>query len=454
MEKLGISNILGNIQNRLSAARISKANNASFNASTNPIQQSPIQNTYAANVFIPNTVRTQMNRNEVQMYNTLASAFINEERTSDVSTSQKINDLLRTGKLLDSSSNDGSTTLENIYKILTTPRFDNVSAQKIAKQTIDMIYKPSVGTQRFGDIPKEFEQAILNSENASEELKADPSLMDVKTNGSGTCPVASLASNMAHRMPSEYARWINELSSPDMCVKKRIKLSSLSGNPLNALELLKMFNVDYKFISFNEAQLSIRPDKNARIRAKIQEENYDPGERTIVDVLMQSTLMNLGAEQTYDSLTDTINSNINPNNQGLTESQKTLAESIAKADENGEEMLSIIYQNVDDNQKLTGYRCGFNKIKEHITRTLDEGKDVIVGCTAIDSDKTILGGHEITIVGYNEEPNGNITFICNDTDDGIENFVEYSADELLPKIHHAGYPAHIVKDEKELLYAA
>ena len=34
---------------------------------------------------------------------------------------------------------------------------------------------------------------------------------------------------------------------------------------------------------------------------------------------------------------------------------------------------------------------------------------------------------------------------CNDTDDNYNGLIEYSADYLIPKIHHAGYPAKIVE---------
>ena len=42
-------------------------------------------------------------------------------------------------------------------------------------------------------------------------------------------------------------------------------------------------------------------------------------------------------------------------------------------------------------------------------------------------------------------------YICNDTDDDIPNAVEYSAEYLLPKIHHAGLPQEVVKDDVKLV---
>lgn len=80
------------------------------------------------------------------------------------------------------------------------------------------------------------------------------------------------------------------------------------------------------------------------------------------------------------------------------------------------------------------------------------GENVIIGCIFTDENKKVQGGHEMTILGAKKAKDGETIFICNDTDDGKNEYVEYRAGELLPKIHHAGYPAHIVEHETELLY--
>ena len=51
------------------------------------------------------------------------------------------------------------------------------------------------------------------------------------------------------------------------------------------------------------------------------------------------------------------------------------------------------------------------------------------------------------------DKNGKITFVCNDTDDDESKLVEYSADFLIPKIHHAAYPVCIVEDDLKLIEA-
>ena len=77
-------------------------------------------------------------------------------------------------------------------------------------------------------------------------------------------------------------------------------------------------------------------------------------------------------------------------------------------------------------------------MKQHILKSLELGENVIVGYTHLDENKQVNGGHEITITGYKQDANGNGYFICNDTDDNLDNLIEISEAKLLPLIHHAG----------------
>ena len=90
-------------------------------------------------------------------------------------------------------------------------------------------------------------------------------------------------------------------------------------------------------------------------------------------------------------------------------------------------------------------------MKNHILGALSEGEDVIIGQTQTDSNNIIVNGHEITIVGYRQGENGKCIFICNDTDDNLSKPIEYSEDYLLPKIHHAALPKHIVENDMNVV---
>ena len=57
--------------------------------------------------------------------------------------------------------------------------------------------------------------------------------------------------------------------------------------------------------------------------ANIQSNHWDKGERNVVDVLIQSAIMQLSSQNTYDSLTDIRGGNFNANPQVLVEVEKT-----------------------------------------------------------------------------------------------------------------------------------
>jgi len=357
--------------------------------------------------------------------------------------------LLKRGILLNSESNDKSTVLDNLYKIVTEPRAQGLDAQRMLKDTIATIAYPYLITQQFGDIPREYRQKAieLNNEGKTNLIDIYNGENDINVLHSGTCVAASTEFKLAKQLPAEFARFANELSSPKMSVDKKIKLNNLADETLNAIWLLNAFEIPWDKKDFNEATLKFAPDKNAILRAQIQTTHKDPYERTALDVLMQSTFMQIGSQQSYNTLTDKRSGKFNQNDKGLIEFEKTFTESVV-FDKN---ILSVTYQTVDENARLIGYETDLNTMKNHIMTALNEGENVIIGYTQTDSNNIIINGHEITIVGAKTDPTGKVTFICNDTDDNIPNLIEYSEDYLLPKIHHAALPKHIVENDLNIV---
>ena len=230
-----------------------------------------------------------------------------------------------------------------------------------------------------------------------------------------------------------------------MSVEKTIGLKNLADSTLDAIWLLNAFEVPFEANDFDNAKLTFAPDDKAIIRAQIQTTNKDPYERSPLDVLMQSTFMQVGSQQSYNSLTDKRAGKFNQSDKGLIELEKTFTESVVF----DKSILSVTYQTVDENARLIGYETDLGTMKRHLTQALDEGENVILGYTQTDANNIILNGHEITIVGYRQDnATGKTIFICNDTDDNISRPIEYPEDYLLPKIHHAALPQHIV--EKDL----
>ncbi len=409
------------------------------------------------NVSTINAPKTKLTtKEEYDSYNALLYAFSTSktEKLSpqdNVSRQAKLDKLLRNGVLLSNNSNDKSTVLLNLTKVLNNKRAGDIDSIKIAGQIIDTLYNPAIITQRFGDIPKEAQSFVMKKDLQGNFIQGEDGSINVQ--GSGTCVAASVEFHMANKHPAEFARWAESLTSPKVSVEKEINLSALSKNPMNAIWLLREFGVKPEAMNFYKAKLNLKPDENAIVRAQIQDNYWDMGERNILDVLFQSTLMQLGSQQSYNSLTDIRAGKFNSNPQGLIEFEKTFIESVVE----NSERTSIVYQNVDNNQNLLGWNTDLSTIQKHITDTIDSGEDVIAGYVLTarecnepaDNPNKIVNGHEITIVGYKKGLDGKLTFVCNDTDDDKSKFVEYPADYLLPKIHHAGYPVEIVEDNTQ-----
>jgi len=93
--------------------------------------------------------------------------------------------------------------------------------------------------------------------------------------------------------------------------------------------------------------------------------------------------------------------------------------------------------------KLVGYTTDYDTVKSQILETLGRDKNIIIGYTITDDNKKIIGAHEITIIGSKTDKEGNLSFICNDTDDDVSAPIEYPATYIIPKIHHAGIPEDI-----------
>ena len=373
---------------------------------------------------------------------------------------EQLEHLLKSGKLLNRNSNDNSSVLDNLYEIASQKRAFDLDKKVLILNVLDNISSPAIITQTFGDIPKEEKKEILDGLSKSDPASQNPKTMDVEK--SGVCAAASCEVNLADKYPAEYARWVNKLSSEDMKVVSSINLSSLSKNPLEAVAILELMESKTNGFTFDKVNVEITADKNAYLRAKNQTKNWDPGERNVADVLIQSAIMQIGSQNTYNSLTDLRAGSLNSSPQGLIEVEKTYVESIMK----NKEITSLVYQKIDDDNNLVGYNCSFDKIKKHIKDTIDSGDDVIIGC--VDTNESsgrsqlpnyspekdglpnkIINGHEITIVDYKTDPKGNLSFVCVDTDDNSPKYVVYSADWLIPRIHHAGYPAAIVEEDAQ-----
>ncbi len=395
-----------------------------------------LANYSAANIraYNPSFSATLQTPAEQEKYNAIAKKL-------DSQSKALLNGLLKTGVLLDSNSNDKSTVLDNLYKMANEPRIQGLTPKNLLKETIVAIANPYTITQEFGDVPENITREIMDYVKPKQITPED---LNVR---SASCVATSIEFNLASKMPAEFARMAEGLSSEKYSVTKKLKLTDISPNFVDAIWMLNEFNMKYKINNWEDVEVKLEPDRNAIIRARIQNSFKDPGERSLVDVLMQSTLMNIGSQNTYDSLTDTRTGKYNPDNKGLTDIEKNFTEEIAQ----GKPKVSVTYQILDDQGTLTGYECDQQTVQKHLLDALKTNNNVIIGYTQFDDQNRVINGHEITVIGAEKSPEGKLIFICNDTDDNKSEPIKWAADELIPLIHHAGLPKEVLKDEVEFV---
>ena len=412
--------------------------------STNKTESSNLTNHSSIN-FASNSVNTNIRttlttKEEKEKYKILSQDL-------DKNDKKYLDFALKTGILLNNDSNDKSSVLDNLYKIATTQRAEDLDNKKLLKDTLISVTDPYTITQKFGDIPDEYKTEVIdkltnNSKNLITRKNTEIELRDLF---SGCCVAASEQFNLAKKKPAEYVRFAEGLTSTNKSVCKEIKLDSLSENTLDAIWLLNSFEIPYEAKDFKTAKVKLAPDENAYLRAKIQQNFRDETERSSIDVLMQSTFMNVASQQSYNSLNDKRGGKFSNEDSGLIDYEKTFLESVVE-DKN---IMSVTYQNVDDNQTLIGYATDYDTAKSQLLETLDRGNNIIIGYTLTDENKKIIGAHEITITDYRKDNKGELYFICNDTDDDVSEPIEYPATYLIPKIHHAGLPEDIAMKTME-----
>ena len=413
------------------------------NAVTSPVaSQTQAPHHRPASYTTAVTIRTNLaTKDEKKKYKELMEELVEPKYK------RKLEYALKSGQLLKNNSNDKSTVLDNLHKIITEERDPGLDKNTILEECLDIIANPYVITQTCEDIPQEYQKAVIGlitnlDTNPNKIMQTKWELDNMHT---GTCPAASIEFDLATKHTAEFFRLVEGLTSPKHEVTKKIKLDSLSENSLDAVWLLNKFKTPWKKESFDTATILLKPDEHAIIRARIQNHHKDKGERSIIDVLMQSTFMQLGSQQTYNSLTDKRAPNDwTQDNGGLIEFEKTFVESVIE-DKN---TTSVIYQNVDEDGHLSGYTKDFATIKKELLATLKAGHNINIGYTWPDPyNENRLAGHEITIVSYKVKPNGEGVFICQDSDDDKAEPIEMSEKELLPKIHHAGIPETIASKD-------
>jgi len=278
-------------------------NNIKFRA--NETVASQIQNRKQLNTVNTNLANTKNQQPQTASYRTTITLRTNlttkEEKKKykelmeelvEPKYKRKLEFALKSGQLLKNNSNDKSTVLDNLHKIVTEERDPGLDKTTILQECLDILANPYVITQTCEDIPKEYQKSVIGlitglSTNPQTIMQAKWELDNMHT---GTCPAASIEFDLATKHTAEFFRIVEGLTSPKHAVIKQIKLDSLSENTLDAVWLLNKFKTPWQKEGFDTATVLLQPDKNAIIRARIQNHHKDKGERSMIDVLMQLKL--------------------------------------------------------------------------------------------------------------------------------------------------------------------
>lgn len=165
------------------------------------------------------TIRTSLTtKDEKKKYEELSNEL-------DLKYRKKLEFALKSGLLLKNNSNDRSSVLDNLHKIITEERDPGLDKINILQECLDILANPYVITQTCEDIPAQYKRQVIGlmtnlSENPKEIAEAKWELENMHT---GTCPAASIEFDLATKHTAEFFRMVEGLTSPKNEVVKTIK---------------------------------------------------------------------------------------------------------------------------------------------------------------------------------------------------------------------------------------
>lgn len=389
----------------------------------------------------------------IQMYLELNKAMGRDGRTH-------LKNLMKAGVLNDDQTDDGHSTLYQLYAMLTTRRANGLDNKKLVNETVRILNRPYLITQKFGPLSETTGQQILQVRNnptltrAGEMPSFKPlSWEDLNVTSSATCVSSSVMYYMADKKPGELARHLNELTSPAAAFYEKVKLEELSPkNPQDAYRVLQENKIRYYRIAPDEVMVKVELPQAGLLRTiNDSQQGIRTNVRTGIETAYQSALTYL-ATRSYDPATDMRDAEQpGETSKGLTEAENLLMERIIK-DNGGVD--SITYQVVGAKASpqpgeegfpfLYGYSRTFEQTAQDLIQALQMGELIRIGITDTDDSGSIAGGHEIRIISaFVDKKDGELKFVVADSDDDIEAPVVRTARELIPRIHHAQLPIEL-----------
>lgn len=378
---------------------------------------------------------------------------------------QQLDALLQNGRLCDVRSENGHSTLYQLYAILTTPRQQGFKNRHILRETLAILASPQAITQKITPLTADSADELLKLHNQEPLLNRERvfpaqgpiTRRDVEVEFSNACVPSSVMFYMADKNPSEFARQINELTSPMSAFLRTVPLSAISPqNPSQAYRILDENYVTYYKTAPDRVtvRVSLPPEGVARAVNDSQRERHFKT-RSGVETAYQSALAFVSTQRTYDAALDqSADYAGGPMLQGLNAAQKDLMETLIKGG-GGVKSVNLMITAASQTPRspqdvgqpfLYGYTRSFEQTQRDIMQALDMGEYVIIGFVPVSAGGMILPGHEITLAGYEQDAKtGDVRFIVFDSDDNNPQKVVKAARDLIPRIHHAGMPMAIAR---------
>lgn len=240
----------------------------------------------------------------VQMYQQIYAALNREGK-------EHLKNLLKEGVLTDNSADDNHSTLYHLFSILASPRARGLKSENILNETVRILNKPYLITQKFPELKENIAKQILQVRNnpslnrAGEPAPLKPlTREDLKVTFSSDCVPSSVMYYMADKKPSELARHLNELTSPLEAFYEKVLLTEISPEkPEEALEILKYYDIPFNKTGKDEVTVKVELPVAGKLRAinDSQRKNYGNA-RTGIEAAYQSALAYLPT-RTYDPAT-------------------------------------------------------------------------------------------------------------------------------------------------------
>ena len=386
--------------------------------------------------FVPYKKRTVLTDKEKVYYAKIYNLL-------DKAAKTKLDDCLKSGKLLQNNSNDNSSILENLYKIISQPRTKEIDKNTILKECISILDNPLIVTQQTEDIPDMYintasecvyktEEAVRQEKRKMAENSAYIMLVlddeDVKVDKNselkrikeeligrqvGTCVAASIEFTIASKYPAEFIRIIEGLTSEKKEVKKIIDCKSADLTDFD----LKFFKIPVKTEN-NRSELTLKADDGAYVLADMQKKCQDDDERNTIDILFQSLVFQIGTQGTYNAISDKHYSSLNKDG-GLNDVEKNY-------------VLQILLGTKTQDKKDIAPDKDRNREKD-IDDALNQGKYILVGINCSETEDNVEG-HELTIIDKIKGLDGVEYYVCKDTDEIFSRPVLIKKDFLFERI--------------------